>query len=174
MLELRQFRLEAGDTRRVDVPLELEPVILAGNAYQVEPSTVTGRLELQATPDGLYLHLRFQCEIAGPCFRCLDPARAAIQVDATEYHEHAPEPGTEDETTSDYLDEMTLDIERWARDAMVLGIPGTLLCQPDCRGLCPVCGANLNGELAHQHDQQAVDQRWAKLRELGLNGDTTG
>jgi hypothetical protein len=37
-----------------------------------------------------------------------------------------------------------LDLARWAHDALALALPIQLLCRPDCKGLCPVCGASLN------------------------------
>jgi uncharacterized protein len=42
-----------------------------------------------------------------------------------------------------------------------------VLCRPDCLGLCPQCGANLNADPEHAH-AEAPDPRWAKLRELKL------
>jgi uncharacterized protein len=42
------------------------------------------------------------------------------------------------------------------------------LCRPDCAGLCPVCGQNLNlGEC--QCPPPEADPRWAKLRQIGLS-----
>ena len=37
-----------------------------------------------------------------------------------------------------------LDLERWVRDALAEELPSQILCREDCRGLCVVCGANLN------------------------------
>ncbi len=37
------------------------------------------------------------------------------------------------------------------------------LCRPDCRGLCPVCGADLNEDPAHEHRDDPVDPRLAAL-----------
>ena len=166
MLDLRQYALRTGDSRRVELALELEPIVMGGQRYQPEPAAVVARLDLQATADGLYLRLRFATEIVGPCVRCLDPARVAVEVDASEYHEPGAASGGDEETVSDYLEELSLDIDRWARDALVLAVPGTLLCRPDCRGLCPVCGANLNDDPGHSHPQEQIDERWAALREL--------
>jgi uncharacterized protein len=171
MLDLRQYGLRAGDSRRVDLRVDLEPVVLGGQTYLPEPATVDARLDLQATPDGLYLRLRFACEVVGPCVRCLDPARLAVRIDVAEYHEPAAAADGDEEAVSDYLQELQLDVQRWARDALVLAVPGTLLCRPDCRGLCPVCGANLNDDPGHAHDEERFDERWAALRALRDEGN---
>jgi len=65
---------------------------------------------------------------------------------------------------SPYMGE-ELDLHAWARDALALALPTQLTCRPDCAGLCPQCGANLNDEPDHRHDE-APDNRWAKLSEL--------
>jgi uncharacterized protein len=62
----------------------------------------------------------------------------------------------------------TLDLAAWARDAFVLAVPVAVLCREDCRGLCPVCAADLNeAGSGHSHESEP-DPRWEKLRELEL------
>ena len=46
-----------------------------------------------------------------------------------------------------------------------LAQPGQITCTPDCRGLCPTCGANLNDDPDHAHEAEP-DPRWAKLSEI--------
>jgi uncharacterized protein len=43
-----------------------------------------------------------------------------------------------------YVRGYVLDVERWVRDAVAEALPAQILCRRECRGLCPVCGANLN------------------------------
>ena len=50
-------------------------------------------------------------------------------------------------------------------DALALQLPDKILHAPDCAGLCPVCGIDLNEE-PHTHDELAADPRWAALDEL--------
>ena len=58
-----------------------------------------------------------------------------------------------------------LDLEAWARDALALALPTQLTCRPDCAGLCPQCGANLNEDPSHTHEKEP-DVRWSKLSDL--------
>ena len=44
-----------------------------------------------------------------------------------------------------------LDLERWVRDALAEALPAQILCRDDCRGLCEVCGANLN-DVGEEHE----------------------
>ena len=79
-------------------------------------------------------------------------------------------PGGGDELQSPYLDEAgELDLAAWARDALSLTVPDQITCRPDCAGLCPICGEDLNtAGPEHQHEREP-DPRWAKLRELKLD-----
>jgi uncharacterized protein len=48
---------------------------------------------------------------------------------------------------------------------VALALPDKILCRPDCAGLCPECGKNLNDE-PHTHEEAIVDSRWAALEAL--------
>ena len=63
----------------------------------------------------------------------------------------------------------TIDLEETLRDAVVLELPFTPLCEEDCLGLCPDCGFNRNLDPGHGHGEQ-IDPRWSQLS--GLAGDT--
>ena len=77
-------------------------------------------------------------------------------------------PGGGEEMSSPYVHDETLDLAGWARDAFALAMPSTILCRPECAGLCPVCAADLNEAGPEHHHESAPDPRWAKLRELKL------
>ena len=58
-----------------------------------------------------------------------------------------------------------IDVDDLAREQIELALPMARLCTEECRGLCPVCGANLNvGECPC--NKQQVDGRWTALQEL--------
>jgi uncharacterized protein len=165
MLELSSLRLASGDVRRVKVPVAFEPVAFGGETYHVEPVPVVCDLELQATQGGLYLKLRFRADVTGPCFRCLEPARVRVRVNAAEYQEKGADP-LDDEVGCEYLAGDELDVDRWARDALVLALPGKILCQADCAGLCPRCGVRLEPGGEHDCAPHEQDPRWDALRGL--------
>jgi uncharacterized protein len=59
-----------------------------------------------------------------------------------------------------------LDLRAWSRDALALALPTQIVCSEECRGLCPVCGENLNNAPPDHGHASEPDPRWAKLREL--------
>ena len=69
------------------------------------------------------------------------------------------------ETRTEYLEDDRVDLSAWAHDAIALALPDKILCRPDCAGLCPVCGKDLNVE-PHEHVEERTDPRWAVLNQL--------
>jgi uncharacterized protein len=164
LFELAPLGLSSGEGRRLDLHTAIAPFDYGGQSYAVEPSLVPVRLDVsRTTGSGWALRLRFTASVNGPCMRCLDPAELGQEVDARE----VSQPGGGEELQSPYVteDEDVLDLAAWARDALALAMPAQLTCRPDCAGLCPECGANLNEDPGHQHEP-GPDPRWSKLSEL--------
>jgi uncharacterized protein len=161
--ELGGLNLHAGEGRRLDLNVAVDPFMLGGERYPVEPNPVPVRLDIsRTTGSGYALRLRFDGSLVGPCMRCLEPAAPAFRVDATE----VSQPGEGEELSSPYVDHDALHVRAWAHDALALAIPQQLLCREDCAGLCPVCGADLNAAGPEHRHERAPDPRWAKLSEL--------
>jgi uncharacterized protein len=148
-------------SERLDVGLE--PFLLGGQRYEASPATVVAGLELSQPGSATMLDLRVHARLVGPCMRCLGDAGVDADVAAREFHDPDARPG--DDLWSDYVVEDQLQVGSWTRDAIALEIPDQILCRPDCAGLCPVCGRDLNVE-PHEHAESQADPRWAVLAEL--------
>lgn len=162
MFDLRTLRVRSGDQARERAEIELEPLLLGGQAYAPKPNPAPAELAVTRASSGTVLELAFDVRLQGPCFRCLADAELQLSLDLREYE--ATKPESDDERT-EYLDDDRLDLSAWAHDAIALALPDKILCRPDCAGLCPVCGKDLNAE-PHEHVEERTDPRWAKLREL--------
>jgi DUF177 domain-containing protein len=161
--DLPGLHLSSGEGRRLDLAVTIEPFELSGERYEVTLGELPARLDIsRTTGDGYALRLRFAAQLTGPCMRCLEAATPSFEVDARE----VSQPGEGDELESPYVDRGVLDLQGWARDALALALSAQLLCRPECAGLCPVCGVDLNiAGSDHAHDREP-DPRWAKLSEL--------
>lgn len=76
----------------------------------------------------------------------------------------------------DYLFDITedqeeLDITPQVRESILLSLPMKPLCNPDCKGLCPYCGKDLNIESC-ECKQKKVDPRWKKLDQIDVNEES--
>jgi uncharacterized protein len=160
---LRNVKLRSGEQFRDEVDVQLEPLALGGTEYLPVPAEVPAELTITRATTGSVYQLSFRARLHGPCFRCLRDTVLEQSVDAREYH--ASNPGDDEELRSPYIADDVLDLSAWARDALALGLPDKILHSPDCAGLCPVCGKDLNDE-PHTHEEIAADPRWAALDEL--------
>ena len=107
-----------------------------------------------------------------PCSRCLEPF--PWPVDAAfdlRYQPHAMNTGEgereieEDDLTTAFYENEEIDLGQLMREQFYLSLPMKPLCGADCKGLCPLCGTNLNRETcACKRDWE--DPRFAALREL--------
>jgi uncharacterized protein len=160
---LRRLRLRSGDEHRDAVEIELEPFELGGQRYLPVPQAVEAELTLVQATTGLDMRLAFAVRLHGPCVRCLADAVLDVSIDAREYH--ADDAGAGEELRSEYVVDDQLELTAWARDAIALALPDQILHAPDCAGLCPFCGKDLNVE-PHTHDDVVADPRWSALEEL--------
>ena len=160
---LRQLKLRSGEQYRDEIELELEPFELGGERYLPVPGTVPAELEITKAATGTLFRLAFTTRLHGPCYRCLDDAVLELPVAGREYQ--ATNPDGSDELRTPYLNDGSLDLAGWARDALALALPDKILCRAECAGLCPVCGKDLNRE-PHTHDEEMPDSRWAALEGL--------
>lgn len=164
LLALGTLVLGQGEAKRIPVEVAIEPVEFGSGRYEPVESVVPADMDVTRTVGGWALRLQFTGAVAGPCMRCLGPAEVIVDVDVRE----VDQPGGGDELQSPYIDASELDLKSWAHESFVLDFPVHVVCREDCRGLCPVCGQDLNDLPADHAHESGPDARWAKLSELKL------
>lgn len=101
------------------------------------------------------------------CRRCLKPVETEVVHDLTlVFIEDGSD--EEDDGGSTYVFEASgaeLDLSEAVREEVILAVNPYVVCDPDCRGLCPQCGKDLN-EGPCDCTEDETDPRWAALREL--------
>ena len=162
-LNLRALKLRPGEEYRDEHEVELAPLELGGERYLPVPELVAASVAVSRVSSGTVFSLSFRLRLHGPCYRCLKDAVLDLEVSSREYQATSPEDS--EELRSPYVQDDRLELSAWARDAVALMLPDKILCRPDCAGLCPVCGRDLNLE-PHEHQEDRYDPRWAALAEL--------
>jgi uncharacterized protein len=162
--DIGKLGLSSGEARRLELEVPIQGFEFGGQDYVVEGGEADTKLDVSHTTNGYSLRLRFDTVLDGPCVRCLEQAGRAVSVDARE----VDQPGGGEELSSPYLADEQLDIAGWARDALALALPAQIVCTEDCKGLCPICGENLNEAGPEHGHEPEPDPRWAALRELKL------
>jgi len=158
-------------------PVTVDELPLAGEIRLTAP--IEGQVKLTRTGRSILATADLATSIAEECSRCLVAVSAPVRVSLQE--EALPsidltsgQPlDTSAEPDALRLDEHhELHLEGPVADAISLAEPIAPLCRPDCRGLCPVCGIDLNMEPTHQHAEEAVDPRLAELANWRPPGGT--
>ena len=162
VFDLRNVRVRAGEEHREAIDVAIAPVRLGGERYIVVPEEVPAELSVTRASTGWVFGLRLDVRLHGPCMRCLGDAVRRGALELREYQATSPD---SEELTTPYLADDRLDLSAWARDSLLLALPDKILCRPDCAGLCPVCGKDLNAE-PHEHAEGEPDPRWAALSKL--------
>ncbi|MGH9488129.1 MAG: YceD family protein [Terriglobales bacterium] len=172
MIEIQELRLHP-------VPFALTWTAGRDEALAAVPE-ITGELRFEGQArlvgEGMRLQGHIHGDIAPSCARCLEPITMAVERDVDLLYEPESVIGDSAEVeihTADaevgFFSGAGVDLEEVAREQVLLALPMQPLCRPDCRGLCPRCGANLNQGACSC--PPAADDRWSKLKTLRPPGE---
>lgn len=149
--EIRDARLELPDDLRLAAP-------------------ISGHVRLSRTSRSILADADLATALDERCSRCLRPVVTPIHVAFRE--EALPtidlQSGLPLDTSAEpdalRIDEHhELDLAGPVSDAISMAEPIAPLCRADCRGLCPMCGADLNEDPAHAHPDEIGDPRLSAL-----------
>lgn len=130
------------------------------NSTIVPGSTIVVDLVAESLSDGIVVNGSIRAPFQGECRRCLSPLAGFIDVDVHElYQVHVTDP----EAFPIVGDQ--IDLVPMVRETVLLEIPDAPVCRPDCAGLCPHCGVDLNVTTC-DCVAEAIDPRWAALEDL--------
>ena len=117
------------------------------------------------------LDARMQVE----CDRCLKPIEIPVDsrfkleyVTAEDYQAQQAVELTEEDLDLSVFDGEVIDIDELVTEELLLAVPDHVLCNDNCKGICPVCGVDRNSVDCVCQTAE-VDPRWAGLKEL-VNG----
>jgi uncharacterized protein len=129
-----------------------------------------GRLE--PAGEGYLLRGTLRGELTAPCARCLEPAVVPIEsimtVSFTETDEKAEAEDPDDEDDVVAFQRGVIDLSLPIRDEILLAVPMTAICRPDCAGICPVCGRNRNLTPCDCEKQALATSKLAVLAKIKL------
>jgi uncharacterized protein len=125
-------------------------------------------VQLEGVSEGVLVTATVTGPLAGECARCLDPFTSVIKVRFQELFVLGDDRSADDADADDSyrLDPSgLLDLESALRDAVVLDLPLSPLCEQGCQGLCVECGIRLaDAEPGHRHEQRGA--MWAALKDF--------
>lgn len=112
---------------------------------------IEGHVRLDRTNTAILARGQVDAVVKMTCARCLDAVEVEEEISFAEQYEPSvdvttgrPLPASEDEESFQISPNHLLDIGEAVRQNLVAALPIAPLCQPECAGLCPTCGANRN------------------------------
>lgn len=147
-----------GSTKDIDVVVVAEDFEF--NDSRIDDVPVQVRLHLEALSDGIAVTGVATAHWHGECKRCLAPVQESTEIDIDELYQVKV---TDPDAFPIDADQLTL--LPMVRENILVVVPQFLLCQPECKGMCPQCGADLN-EGQCSCATPVTDDRWAALEAL--------
>ena len=131
---------------------------------------IHGLIAISVTEDGVVADGKIRALTLLACSRCLEDFWQPVNILFTEMFTYNPIENSPNNLEQLMPSDGSIDLTPIFRDYAVLDIPIGQACKPDCKGLCPTCGANLNeGDCGHR--QESIDPRLAGLREMLEKGE---
>lgn len=165
MLRLELARLDREGTVQVDARIPADDPLLQGLEVAFD-----GALEvlLRASYAGsgeIVVRGSLKGTLRQECRRCLEPVSTPYSQELTMVFAPSAAPGAEEDGDVRFFkaNAAELDLGEPVREELILSADPYVVCDPDCRGLCPRCGANRNTEPCTCAGSES-DPRWDALR----------
>jgi DUF177 domain-containing protein len=142
-----------------EIPFELDKIKLD----DLELQDLTGKVMIGRTPQGLIVQGKFSADTKLECVRCLREFNFSLNWDITDLYAFNKKSVSESELL--VPDDAHIDLAPLIREYALLEIPISPLHDPNCKGLCPECGQDLNIRDCG-HRPQEDDSPFAKLKDL--------
>ena len=130
------YLLEGTESADVlELPPDADPPLAPAGEISYRLSAVMAGADLIVTGSA-------SVPLATVCARCLDDIRVPITVRDLCFH-------------FEKVKDLEVDLTEDVREELLLAVPSCFYCSPDCKGICPMCGANLNHETCSCGDAPA-------------------
>lgn len=133
---------------------------------------------------GVFLEGKLDAELTSPCSRCVTEVKLKVSVpfslnlvpksrlprEAADNDDAGEDAGSFElaDANREVFDGKSIDLDPIIREQVLLALPMHALCREDCKGLCDLCGQNLN-EKQCSCERERVDPRLMALKNIKLN-----
>lgn len=154
--------------KHYDVNIDLSGIHFKGRTFPIsgkEPFS----LEVSRAGKTLQISGSTEVRVLIPCDRCLDDVEFTFPISIDEKIKIDGDSGGDTDKDEYYfIDGCILDVDKLISDEIVVALPTKVLCKEDCKGLCTVCGTNLNHGTC-DCDTESLDPRMAAIKDIFLN-----
>ncbi|MGI6201590.1 MAG: YceD family protein [Christensenellales bacterium] len=139
-VDVSKVLLHPREAFALSLSVPLEDQSFGGETVRFQtPARLEGTMHY--TGKVLLLSAKLTCQAILPCARCLEPVSVPLEAEVEEEFARQEDPAHPDRYL---LDGFTLDVTEMVVQNLLMQLPIAVLCRDDCKGLCPICGENLN------------------------------
>jgi uncharacterized protein len=147
--------LELPEMEVLSDPIRFEGIEAEGEFFCTGDHRISLRADVSATADSR-------------CSRCLQPVQVPVKAQVAALYAKELDPEDPDLYA---FEGNSLELTDAVKDALLLELPLQFFCRPDCKGLCPVCGINLNKGTCTCQEGNVVTGPFSALKDYVLNNE---
>lgn len=148
----------------VEASIDLDEIKLKGVSYPIRTKEEILLKIQNAGKNVVSIGFATEVVLGIPCGRCLSEVAYPVKIDFFAEIDF----DNLDEEEFPYVNDRELDLDLLIFDEVVPRLPSKILCREDCKGLCPVCGTNLNITECGC-DRTVADPRMAAIQDIFKN-----
>ena len=152
----------------MDVDIDMTTFDSRGFSYDITDKSPVHLTLTNLGSQKLHLQAQFMIELAIPCDRCLTDVKHRYEIEVDKKLDASESEDDEGLDDINYMKEYNLDIDMLVYEEVSVRLPMKNLCMEDCKGICPVCGTNLN----HKEcgcDRKVADPRMSDVLDIFNN-----
>lgn len=167
LIDLNEVLKNDGRVMQTDVMPDMKQFVSKMGAFPIvmqQPVSLNirnkGDRELQITGDTV-LTVRI------PCDRCLEDVDVTLDLHFEKEADLKKSEAESQRTLEDqvYLEGYNLDVDKLVYSELLVNWSSKVLCKEDCKGICSICGTNLNQKTCDCRKDE-TDLRMAKIQEI--------
>ena len=158
------FASQAGHKEKKEIMSELEVFRSGTESFRILRKTPVTFVFTNLTPGRVRVEGEAEVVLNMQCSRCLKDVEQEIQLSFT-VDVVSPEVPLEEADDQTFMEGYQLNVESLLSNEILMSLPTKVLCRPDCKGICRVCGKDLNlGECGC--DTFVPDPRMAAIKDI--------
>ena len=167
LIDLSEILSLEGKTQVVEAPVSMDSFQCKLGLFPVAEKELVSVSITNAGNKVLKIEAKGRIVLKIPCDKCLKdvPETFVIDMEQEVNMKASGEDRIKDLDEINYVTGCSLDVEQLVHNEILIHWPLRVLCREDCRGLCPVCGKDLN-EGSCDCEQTSVDPRMAAIRDI--------
>ncbi len=167
LISLSEIMNQPGVTKEFTCEYTKDTFTFEGNTYKITEKNDINLVIKNLGGKKVSIKASGRFGFTAPCDRCLEEQHFYVPVDfeAEIDMNKSSKERAQDLDDTEYIIGYDLDVDRLVYEELLIGFPVKILCSEDCKGICSVCGANLNkGECGC--DRTIPDPRMSAIRDM--------